>query len=120
MKSSFEKLSRILEVYDNEISGTLYDLNRSVQTLPDELDLEDAKTAFNDSYYAIDDAAENIRQAFDAMDLSEDDINEMESRLYQIQKLNHRYYQAQMVLLALRYRHHRREYLLFQIQNHLL
>ena len=55
VKSSFEKLSRILEVYDNEISGTLYDLNRSVQTLPDELDLEDAKTAFNDSYYAIDD-----------------------------------------------------------------
>ncbi|MDO4193101.1 MAG: DNA repair protein RecN [Erysipelotrichaceae bacterium] len=91
VKSSFEKLSRILEIYDNEISGTLYDLNRSVQTLPDELDLEDAKTAFNDSYYAIDDAAENIRQAFDAMDLSEEDINEMESRLYQIQKLKHKY-----------------------------
>lgn len=91
VKSSFEKLSRILEIYDSSISSALYDLNKSVQTLPDELDLEDAKAAFNDSYYAIDDAAENIRQAFDAMDLSEEDINEMESRLYQIQKLKHKY-----------------------------
>ncbi len=91
VRSSFDRLNAILESYDNDLSAVLYELNRSVQSLSPDLNLEDAKQAFNDSYYAISDAADSIRSAFDAMDLSEDDINEMESRLYLIQRLKHKY-----------------------------
>ena len=91
VRSSFDRLNAILETYDNELSAVLYELNRTVQTLSEDLNLEEAKQTFNDSYYAISDAADSIRSAFEAMDLSEEDINEMESRLYLIQRLKHKY-----------------------------
>ncbi len=91
IKNSYDRLSQIVTAYDDEISGTVYDLNRSVQALSPDLNLEDAKSSFTDGYYAISDAMDQIRKAFDEMDLSEDDINEMESRLYLIQRLKHKY-----------------------------
>ena len=91
IKNSYDRLNQIVSLYDDEISGSLYDLNRSIQSLSEDLNLENAKTSFTDGYYAVADAMDEVRRAFDEMDLSEDDINEMESRLYLIQRLKHKY-----------------------------
>jgi len=91
VKNSFDKLNEIIESYDSEVSDKLYELNRLAQSLSPDLNLEDAKTVLNDSYFAFNDGMDAMRRALDSMDLSESDINEMEERLYTIQKLKHKY-----------------------------
>ncbi len=102
IKDSFDRLRSIIDLYDNEVSSASYELNRAVQSLDEDLNLEEAKTAFADSYYAMGDAVDAIRRAFGDMDLSEDDINEMEARLFLIQKLKHKYGRTIEAILATR------------------
>jgi DNA repair protein RecN (Recombination protein N) len=91
VKNSFDRLNEIVNAYDNDLSDPLHELNKLVQSLDSDLALEEAKTSINDSFYAMGDAVDTLRKALDSMDLSEDDINEMEERLFLIQKLKRKY-----------------------------
>ena len=91
VKASFEKLSSILTAYDDSLSSSLYEMNRLVQSLDDSAVFESAKSAMNDAYYGIADAMDTLRSGFDSMDLSEEEINAMEERLFLIQRMKRRY-----------------------------
>ena len=91
VKASFEKLSSILSAYDDSLSSSLYEMNHLVQSLDDGELFDSAKTAVNDAYYSIEDAMNTLRSGLDSMDLSEEEINAMEERLFLIQRMKRRY-----------------------------
>jgi DNA repair protein RecN (Recombination protein N) len=90
-KESFDKYSQIISLYDDSLSDSLYELNHAVQSLKDNDSVTSIQTQINDAYYSISDAMEQLHNAFDNMNMSEDDINDMEERLFTIQKLKRKY-----------------------------
>ena len=56
VKSSFEKLNGILGIYDETLSGSFFELNKNLQPLARNKDLETICQNVNDSYYALSDA----------------------------------------------------------------
>ena len=91
VKASFEKLNAIIGGYDEDLSSKMYEMNHLVQALDDSDVFSAAKEAMNDAYYGWEDAIEQLRSVFDSMDLSEEEINEMEERLFLIQRMKRRY-----------------------------
>lgn len=91
VKNSFDKLNQIISLYDDQISGPFYEMDRLVQSLEESETLDALKSQVDDSYYALSDALEQLRGVLSDMDLSEDDVNAMEERLYTIQRLKHKY-----------------------------
>ena len=91
VKASFEKLHAIIGGYDEDLSSKMYEMNHLVQSLDDSDVFTSAKEAMNDAYYGWEDAVEQLRGVFDSMDLSEEEINEMEERLFLIQRMKRRY-----------------------------
>ena len=66
-------------------------MNKNLQPLARNKDLETICQNVNDSYFALSDAMEQLKAYVDGFEMSEDDINAMEERLYEIQKLKHKY-----------------------------
>lgn len=90
-KNSLEKFSNILSLYDESLSEGFYDLNKMVQNLDDSEQIEKIQNTVNDSYYNLTDAMDQIRDIFEGFEMSEEDINAVEERLYLIQKLKRKY-----------------------------
>ena len=92
IQDSFEKLNQIFTMYDDSVSNNLYDMRKWISALPgDDQHLDEIQNQFSDAYYSMTDALESLRQMKDEMDMSEDDINAMEERLFTIQKLKRKY-----------------------------
>ena len=91
IKDSLDKLNSIFTLYDDHLSSDLYDFNKQVSSLKTDASLEAIQTTVNDSYYAIDDAMQQLHSYLDGMDMSEEDINTMEERLFEIQRLKRKY-----------------------------
>lgn len=100
VKSSFERLNSIIEGYDEDLSAKMYEMNHLVQSLDDGDVFTQAKETMNDAYYAWADAIDQLRGVFDSMDLSEEEINEMEERLFLIQRMKRRYGRTIAEILA--------------------
>ena len=67
-------------------------MRKWISALPgDDQHLDEIQNQFSDAYYSMTDALESLRQMKDEMDMSEDDINAMEERLFTIQKLKRKY-----------------------------
>ncbi len=91
MKDMLDKLNAIFHLYDEEVSGNLYDLNKLVSSLKNNEQIDNIQATINDSYYSINDAMEQLHRILDDMDMSEDDVNAMEERIFEIQKLKRKY-----------------------------
>ncbi len=91
IKGSFEKLNNAVLLYEENISNPLYELNRIISSAEAGELLDEARQEINDSYYALSDASQQIKKVLDSMSFSEEEVNEMEERLYLIQKLKRKY-----------------------------
>lgn len=91
LKDSIDKLSSIFHTYDDSVSSDLYDLNKQIQSLKADETIESIQTASNDAYYAFNDALEQLRSYYEDFDISEEEINHMEERLFEIQRLKRKY-----------------------------
>jgi len=91
VKDSYEKLNSVFSLYDESISDNLYELNRTVQSLGSDEKFSSVQETVNDAYYGIADAMDSLKGMLDDMDLSEEEINAMEERLFLIQKLKRKY-----------------------------
>ncbi len=90
LKASLEKLSAAFELYDERVSGDLYELKRLVSSLEGN-ETEEISESVNDAYYALNDAMERLRDYYESYDMSEEDINAIEERLFVIQRLKRKY-----------------------------
>ena len=91
VRDSYEKLNHIFELYTNSVSDSLYEIRKLSETLPGDEKLEKIQEAINDSYYTFDDAIQSLSSYKDEMDLSDEEINAMEERIFEIQKLKRKY-----------------------------
>lgn len=90
LRASLEKLNAAFAIYDDELSGSFYELKRIVSSLDGEKAESIAETV-SDSYYSLSDAMEQLRDYLNAYDMSEEDINAIEERLFTIQRLKRKY-----------------------------
>ncbi len=91
IKDSLERYAAIFALYDEDVSANLYELNKMVASLKADDSIEQIQTTINDAYYAISDAMDSLHEKLDAMDMDEDEVNAMEERLFEIQKLKRKY-----------------------------
>lgn len=91
VKDSYEKIHAIFDLYDGSVSESFYELNRAIQNLGNDENLIAIQEEVNSSYYGLQDAIDNLHSTFDDSSFSEDEINEMEERLFEIQKLKRKY-----------------------------
>ncbi len=91
MKDMLDKLNAIFHLYDEEVSDHLYELNKLVSSLKSNEQIDSIQETINDGYYSINDAMEQLHHILDDMDMSEDDVNAMEERIFEIQKLKRKY-----------------------------
>ena len=91
VKDSFDKLNSIFTLYDESVSADLYELNKTVQALHGSDTVERLQETVNDAYYSLSDALDELHSWADEMEMSEEDVNAMEERLFTIQKLKRKY-----------------------------
>lgn len=91
VKDSFDKCNQIFSLYDQSVSNDLFDLNKMIQSLKSDDKIDEIQNSINDCYYSLSDAMEQLHHYFDSMDMSEEDINQMEERIFEIQKLKRKY-----------------------------
>ncbi len=91
MRDSFDKFNQIFSLYDEDLSGSLYELNRTVQALHGSETVESVQETVNDAYYALSDAMEQLHDIADSLTMSEEEVNAMEERLYTIQRIKRKY-----------------------------
>lgn len=119
VRDSFDKLNQIFQLYDEDLSGSLYELNRTVQSLHGSDAIETIQETVNDAYYALSDALDQLHDMADEMAMSEEDVNAMEERLFTIQRLKRKYgntierilEKREELLAQIEMITHRREYL---------
>ena len=90
VKDSFDKMNMCNEIYST-IEGDLYELKKTIDTLKGSDRITKIQNDFNDAYYTMTDALETLAKIREEMDLSEDEINAMEERLFIIQKMKRKY-----------------------------
>ena len=91
VKTSFDSINDIINLFRDEIEGPLFNLNNKVASLDNNDTFNKIKENINDSYYAIDDAVSSLSSYLNTFDFSEESINEMEERLFEIQRLKRKY-----------------------------
>ena len=91
IKANYERIQNVLEVYRDSVSDALYDMNKVMSSVQTDDKLEEIQTAVNDSYYTLSDAMTSLERYMDGLDLSEEEINAMQERLYILQKLKRKY-----------------------------
>ena len=89
LANSLGALNRSVSLYE-AVSDGLYELNKCVQSIDDSL-AQELKQAVNDSYSAIDDAIGQLRHTANGFEYSEREMDSIEERLFQIQKLKRKY-----------------------------
>jgi len=91
IRDSLEKVSQIFNMYDTSLSDQLYELNHLFSALPETDATIPLSQAVNDSYYAINDALASLHDIYDDGAISEEEINQIQERLFIIQKLKRKY-----------------------------
>lgn len=99
MKNSYDSLHKMIETYQ-QMDETFYDLNHSVQNLEDSELFSSIKTRINDAYYEVNDAMGQLQNIFSSFEMSEEDINAMEERLFTIQRMKRKYGSTIPAILA--------------------
>ena len=90
LKDSYEKMNEIFSLYQEHVSDQLYEINRLIGSMKDDA-ITSISDTVNDCYYALDDAMSSLASLRDEMNLSEDEINQMEERLFTINRLKRKY-----------------------------
>ena len=90
IKDSYEKINQILSLYGEHVSDHLYEINHLMSSFKDD-EMAAISSTVNDCYYALDDAMSSLASLRDEMNLSEEEINQMEERLFTINRLKRKY-----------------------------
>lgn len=91
VKNSYDNINEVITLYRDTLEGPLFELKNKVAYLDDIESFAYIKNNINDSYYAFDDAIGSLTSYLSTFDFSEESINEMQERLFIIQKLKRKY-----------------------------
>lgn len=91
LKNSMDKFQAIEDLYTSSVESDIYSLLKLVESLKDVDRIDSLQSQYTDAYYSMVDAVSSLIQMKDNFSFSEEEINEMEERLYTIQKLKRKY-----------------------------
>lgn len=91
IKDSYDKMNQVFHLYDENISDSMYQIIKITGTLNGSEAMKNIIESLNEAYYTFDDAMDSLKKFKNDMDLSDEEINEMEERLFLIQKMKRKY-----------------------------
>ena len=88
-----QRISGAVEVLDGDsgVISSLYEVTRSLSGFSDQSELSGILDSLNEQYYALQDSSERLNDFFASLDFSEEQINEVQSRLFDINRLKRKY-----------------------------
>lgn len=117
----YQRVAESLEILDGEQSAVpqLYEAARLTGGFPEETELAEISEALNEHYYGLQDLKERLQRYFESLEFSEEQINEVQSRLFEINRLKRKYGRSLDEILEkgesfrqqLNQQEHRQEYL---------
>lgn len=91
IKNSLDKYNQVFSLYEDSLADSLYDLQKLCSNLGNDEKTTAIQTAISDAYYSISDSIDELHKLVGEYDMDEEEINEMEERLFTIQKLKRKY-----------------------------
>ena len=91
IKNSFDKYNQVFSLYEEGLADSLYDLQKLCSNLGNDEKTTAIQTSISDAYYSISDCIDELHKLVGEYDMDEEEINEMEERLFTIQKLKRKY-----------------------------
>ena len=91
IKNSLDKYNQVFSLYEEGLADSLYDLQKLFSSLGNDEKTTAIQTSISDAYYSISDSIDELHKLVGEYDMDEEEINEMEERLFAIQKLKRKY-----------------------------
>ena len=91
IKNSLDKYNQVFSLYEDSLADSLYDLQKLCSNLGNDEKITAIQTSISDAYYSISDSIDELHKLVGEYDMDEEEINEMEERLFTIQKLKRKY-----------------------------
>ena len=91
IKNSLDKYNQVFSLYEEGLADSLYDLQKLCSNLGNDEKTTAIQTSISDAYYSISDCIDELHKLVGEYDMDEEEINEMEERLFTIQKLKRKY-----------------------------
>lgn len=91
IKNSLDKYNQVFSLYEEGLADSLYDLQKLCSNLGNDEKTTAIQTSISDAYYSISDSIDELHKLVGEYDMDEEEINEMEERLFTIQKLKRKY-----------------------------
>ena len=91
IKNSLDKYNQVFSLYEDSLADSLYDLQKLCSNLGNDEKTTAIQTAISDAYYSISDSIDELHKLVGEYDMDEEEINEVEERLFTIQKLKRKY-----------------------------
>lgn len=91
IKNSLDKYNQVFSIYEDSLADSLYDLQKLCSNLGNDEKTTTIQTSISDAYYSISDSIDELHKLVGKYDMDEEEINEMEERLFTIQKLKRKY-----------------------------
>ena len=91
IRNSVEKIHTAYDLYQSSVSEPLFSLHKMLSSVNGDEQLEEIGTAVNDCYYSLSDAMQRLGDYLDTMEVSEEEMNAIQERLFLIQKLKRKY-----------------------------
>ena len=91
IKNSLDKYNQVFSLYEEGLADSLYDLQKLCSSLGNDEKTTAIQTSISDAYYSISDSIDELHKLVGEYDMDEEEINEMEERLFIIQKLKRKY-----------------------------
>ena len=90
ISKNLEKLNTAIGIFEGGFQDDFFEINKLTQNF--EIDIiENANTVIKSAYYDVDEAINSIRNYVDKLDISEQDINELQERSFEINRLKRKY-----------------------------
>lgn len=88
---NIEKYTNILTIFDDSIQNNLFECKRILESVDKNESTELLLDKVTSSYYDLVDAFDSFKDFYSSYELNEVDLDSIQSRLYDIQKLKHKY-----------------------------
>ncbi len=88
---NIEKYNDILNLFDHQVQGPLYQIKKSLETIESTPITDKLLDSINSMYYECTDGFDELKEYCSTFDEEEIDINQVEERLFEIQKIKRKY-----------------------------
>lgn len=101
ISKNLNKINTAIGIYDGGLQDDLFEIGKLLSGSNDEK-LTEISDIVNNSYYEIDDAIERLKSFVSRFEISEEDINQVQARIFEINRLKRKY--GNSIELILKYK----------------